>query len=67
MKLYQVCSNYAPGVKNGPALGVTCFTHAYIGKVVRLHVKLKGNEEKNTKLANKLSFYTPTTPDRVKG
>ena len=23
MDLYQVCSNYAPGVKTGPALGVT--------------------------------------------
>ena len=22
---YQVCSNYAPGAKNGPAPGVTCF------------------------------------------
>ena len=26
--LYQVCSNKAPGVKNGPAPGVTCFTKA---------------------------------------
>ena len=24
--LYQVCSNYAPRAKNGPAPGVTCFT-----------------------------------------
>ena len=24
--LFQVCSNYAPGAKNGPALGVTCIT-----------------------------------------
>ena len=24
--LYQVCSNYAPGAKNGLALGVTCLT-----------------------------------------
>ena len=23
--LYQGCSNYSPWVKNGPALGVTCF------------------------------------------
>ena len=23
MDLYQVCSNYAPGAKSGPALGVT--------------------------------------------
>ena len=31
--LYQVCSNYAPGAKNGPATGVKCFTWAYIGKI----------------------------------
>ena len=29
--LNQVCSNYAPGVKNGPAPGVTYFTMADIG------------------------------------
>ena len=29
--LYQVCSNYSPWVINGPALGVTCLTWAYIG------------------------------------
>ena len=23
---YQVCSNFTPGAKNGPAPGVTCFT-----------------------------------------
>ena len=27
-----MCSNYAPGAKNGPAPGVTCFTKADIGK-----------------------------------
>ena len=33
MDLYQVCSNYAPGAKTGPALWITCFTYkAYIGK-----------------------------------
>ena len=26
LDFYQVCSNYAPGTKNGPAPGVTCFT-----------------------------------------
>ena len=26
--LYQSCLNYAPGVENCPALGVTCFTQA---------------------------------------
>ena len=29
--LYQVCSNYAPGAKNGSVPGVTCFTLANIG------------------------------------
>ena len=24
--LYQICSNYTPGAKNGPTPGVTCFT-----------------------------------------
>ena len=27
--LYQVCSNYVPVDKNGPVLGVTCFTQTY--------------------------------------
>ena len=31
MDLYQVCSNYAPWARNGPAPVVTCFTQAYIG------------------------------------
>ena len=26
VNLYQVCSNYIPGAKNGPTPGVTCFT-----------------------------------------
>ena len=26
VNLYQVCSNYFPGAKTGPAPGVTCFT-----------------------------------------
>ena len=26
VNLYQVCSNHSPGAKNGPTLGVTCFT-----------------------------------------
>ena len=30
--LYQICTNYAPGAKNGPAPGVTGSTLAYIGK-----------------------------------
>ena len=32
MGLYQVSLNYVPGAKNGPALGVTCYTLAYIVK-----------------------------------
>ena len=26
VNLYQVCSNYIPGAKNGPAPGLICFT-----------------------------------------
>ena len=26
--LYQVCSNYGPGAKSGPVLGITCLTLA---------------------------------------
>ena len=33
--IYQVCANYAPGAKNGPAPGVTCLTQAYIGKNIK--------------------------------
>ena len=33
LDLYQYCSNYGPGVKNGPALGVTCFSYSYGGKI----------------------------------
>ena len=32
MNLYQVCSNYISGAKNGPTPGVTCFSQNYIGK-----------------------------------
>ena len=31
--LFQECLNYSPGVKFGPAPGVTSFTLAYIGKI----------------------------------
>ena len=34
VNLYQVFSNYRPGAKNGPSPGVTCFTEAYIGKLI---------------------------------
>ena len=37
----QVCSNYAPGSKNGPAPGVTYFTLAYIGKNMKKSSCLK--------------------------
>ena len=29
MDLCQVCSNYTPGAKNGPARGITCYTGLY--------------------------------------
>ena len=32
VNLYQVCSNYISGAKNGPTPGATCFTLANIGK-----------------------------------
>ena len=32
VNLEQVCSNYTPGAKHGPAPGVTCFTKTYTGK-----------------------------------
>ena len=35
--LYQFCSNYAPGAKNGPAPGVTRF---YIGLYGQKHEKI---------------------------
>ena len=35
---YQICSNYTPVTKNGPALGVTYFTLVYIGKNMNLLV-----------------------------
>ena len=36
--LYQVCSNKTPVAKNCCALGVTCFTKAYIGKNIEKYV-----------------------------
>ena len=38
---YQVCSNYTPGAKNGPAPGVTCFTWASIGSNMKKSSCLK--------------------------
>ena len=35
MDLYQDCSNYNAGVKNEPALGVTCFSCTHIGKTLQ--------------------------------
>ena len=36
--LYQECPNYSPGVKFGPALGVTSFSLACIGKILEISV-----------------------------
>ena len=38
--LYQECSNYSPGVKFGPAPGVTGFKLAYIGKILEISLYL---------------------------
>ena len=40
MGLYQECPNYSPGVKFGPALGVTSFTLAYLGKILKISLYL---------------------------
>ena len=40
MGLYQECPNYSPGVKFGPAPGVTSFTLAYIGKILEISLYL---------------------------
>ena len=37
---YQVSSNYSPGVKFDPTLGVTSFTLAYIGKILEISLYL---------------------------
>ena len=39
MDFCQDCSDYIPGARNGPALGLTCFTYTYIGK----HFKKKSS------------------------
>ena len=36
MDLYQECSHYSPGVKNGPSTGVTCFTYTHFGKKLKI-------------------------------
>ena len=41
VNLYQVCSNYISGAKNGPAPGVTYYTQAYIGKTLKKSSCLK--------------------------
>ena len=40
MVLYKDCSNYAPGVKIGPAPGVTSFALGSIGKTFKRHLLL---------------------------
>ena len=43
MGLYEVSSNYSPGVKFDPTTGVTSFTGDYIGKIleISLYVAIK--------------------------
>ena len=40
MGLYLECPNHSPGVKFGPALGITTFTWAYKGKTLELSLYL---------------------------
>ena len=55
---YQVRSNYAPGAKNGPALGDT---YGYIkltcSECGHGAYQIKGNEAYNNMLANVLSLH----------
>ena len=46
MEFYQVYSNYSPGAKKGPALGVTCFHRLIKGKCEKKSscLKLQGLE-----------------------
>ena len=46
--LYKECPNYSPGVKFGPAPGVTSFTLAFIGKIleISLYVALRSRDTK---------------------
>ena len=48
MGLYQVSSNYSPGVKFDPTPGVTSFTWDYIGKVLEnsLYVAIRPRDSK---------------------
>ena len=40
MGLYQASSNYSPGVKFDPTLGVTSFTWDYVGKTLEISLYL---------------------------
>ena len=53
MDLYQECPNYSPGVKFGPAPGVTSFTLAYIGKILEISLYL-AIRPRDTKFCMKL-------------
>ena len=66
--LYQVCSKYVPGANNGPILGVTCFTKAYIGKnmtkifsseTIRHRTLIFGMEHHLVDLYQVWSYYAP--------
>ena len=55
--LYQVCSNYAPEAKNGPASGVTfAYIKSTFSEYGHVEYQIKGNEAYNNMLANNLAL-----------
>ena len=63
MDLYQVCSNIAPWVNNGPTAGVTkAYIKSTFSEYGHVTYQIKRNEAYNNMLANVLPLHTPLTP-----
>ena len=64
----QVCSNYAPGAKNGPAAGITlAYLKSTFSEYGHVAYQIKEKEAYNNML-NILSLHTPLTlPQGSKG
>ena len=68
VNLYQVCSNYAPGAKNGPVPGVTkTDIKLTFSEYVHVAYQIKGDEAYNNMLAKVLPLHTSLTPGGSKG
>ena len=62
MDLYQVCTNYAPWAKNGPATGVTlAYIKSNFSEYGHVAYQIIGNEAYNN-MINILPLHTPLTP-----